>query len=385
MDLQNVSSLVIPEGSVRTIHDKNNRLLWGKLSYDTKYAGNTVQDGTPTPDSPVTIKTVTGSQTVKVMGKNLFLCPNMSSGTGITRTKLGDNSFKATVNSTDGNKYTQIDYALSPNTTYYFSANISISGDSITHTGAVRPRIEGSYIGWYNSGFSFTTGASGSVRFLFYNYSDNTGGATVNNTVTWSNIQIEKGSAYSSYEPYQAKSYTVNLGSIELCKISDYQDYAYKSGDNWYIHKEIGKVIFDGTETWVQVNSYAYFSTQISTDIIRPSDIYAKPWILSDYYSPASRSNLYDSVVDYGIGVHENTPSRILIRNKDCTSIPAFTTWLSNNNTTVYYPLSTSTDTKITDATLVGQLDAIHQFLTRYGYNATVSGNLPLIIDKTNL
>jgi hypothetical protein len=37
----------------------------------------------------------------------------------------------------------------------------------------------------------------------------------------------------------------------------------------------------------------------------------------------------------------------------------ALKTWLSTNNTTVYYALATPTDTKITDSTLIGQLDAL--------------------------
>ena len=43
MNLQDVANLTIPEGEVKMIHDKNNRLLWGRLSYDTTYRGNTTQ------------------------------------------------------------------------------------------------------------------------------------------------------------------------------------------------------------------------------------------------------------------------------------------------------------------------------------------------------
>ena len=40
-------------------------------------------------------------------------------------------------------------------------------------------------------------------------------------------------------------------------------------------------------------------------------------------------------------------------------STTAWKTWLDSHNTILYYPLATPTDTKITDATLVGQLNAI--------------------------
>ena len=72
MDMQNVSNLQIPEGIVRTIHDKDNRLLWGRVAYNTKYDGNTVQNGTPTPDTPIPVQTVTGEQTVTVNGTALM-------------------------------------------------------------------------------------------------------------------------------------------------------------------------------------------------------------------------------------------------------------------------------------------------------------------------
>ena len=66
MDMQNVKDLAITEGDVRTIHDSNGNLLWGRLAYDTKYAGDTEQDGTPSQDTPVPIQVVTGEQTVTV-------------------------------------------------------------------------------------------------------------------------------------------------------------------------------------------------------------------------------------------------------------------------------------------------------------------------------
>lgn len=77
MDMQNVSNLQIPEGAVRTIHDKDSRLIWGRVAYNTKYAGNTIQNGVPTPDTPIPVQTVTGEQTVAVTGKNLY---NLTSG-----------------------------------------------------------------------------------------------------------------------------------------------------------------------------------------------------------------------------------------------------------------------------------------------------------------
>ena len=54
---------------------------------------------------------------------------------------------------------------------------------------------------------------------------------------------IEKGSKNSTYTPY-------GTTPIELCKIGTYQDYFYKDSGKWYLHKEVGKVVLDGSESW---------------------------------------------------------------------------------------------------------------------------------------
>ena len=82
------------------------------------------------------------------------------------------------------------------------------------------------------------------------------------------------------------------------------------------------------------------------------------------------------NIVDFRVGFGVNSA---------VNTLELFKTWLDANELEVYYPLATPTDTKITDVTLIGQLNAVHEWLTRYGYNATVSGNLPIIIDRTNL
>ena len=248
MDLQNVSNLVISEGNVRTIHDKDNNLLWGKLNYDTKYKGNSSQNGEPTPDIPVNINAVTGTQTITL---------------------------------SDG---------------------------------------------------------------------------------------------INSYD------YIVNLGTIELTKIGTYQDYIYKSGEDWYVHKEINKIVFDGTETtWgTAVSSNVRFFRYDTTDGAENSEHLVK--IISDRFI-----GRYDTVSN-SIVISGSVAGRILIFiNGIAQSVAQWKAWLADNNVTCYYAIATPTNTKITDSTLISQLDAIHQFLTRYGYNSIVSGNLPLIISKTNL
>lgn len=244
MNVQEAKELSITEGDVRTIHDADGRQLWGRLAYDTTYTGDTEQNGTPTPSSPVDIDVVTGSQTIAL---------------------------------TDG-------------------------------------------------------------------------------TVS--------------------ENYTLNLGTIELCKIGDYQDYIYKSGDDWYLHKETTKTVFDGTENW----NYGSIST-----FYRGSYTYSgwKPSQQNFFNSHFIAGNTGNTPNVCGIGSTQVFMS--MDASLGVTSKAEWLTWLSNNNVTMYTILDTSTDTQITDATLIGQLNAIQEWLTRYGYQASVTGNLPIIINQTAL
>lgn len=246
--MQNVSNLTIPEGEVKAIHNPNNQLLWGRVNYDTKYAGDTAQNGTPTPDAPVAVQTVTGAQSVTV---------------------------------SDG---------------------------------------------------------------------------------------------------VESQTYPINLGSIELCKIGTYQDYIYKSGDDWYVHKAIEKIHANGTEAWSMTILSGYHGFYLNNTGAVAGSAENNP-VLCDHFIPIFSAGLNHILLS------GTTIGRILIcTDKNVfTNLTVWATWLSSNNTDIYYALATPTDTQITDTTLVGQLNAVHEWLTRYGYNATVSGNLPLIVDRTNL
>lgn len=387
MDMQNVSNLTIPEGQVRTIHDKDSRLIWGRVAYNTKYAGDTFQ------------------QTYS--GKNLFNYQgvvNLALGTtetGIIATIVARDTYRG----------------------YYIQAN---AGDTFTlsratTTGNNRFRVcftmvepaqgvdvynEKGVVGKYISAdsatkVSFTVPQDMHYVFIYLSNSDH--------DITESlKIQLETGSTATAYEPYvggipspnpdypqdvnvvtgeqtitisdgiDSKVFPVSLGSIELCKIGNYQDYIYKSGDGWYVHKEVSKQVLDGTENIYNKDTSSGFTRiffsltgQVNVGNNRSTNL------RSDYFNASDVNN-------YGTAFLNNARA-LVYPQSTITTVEEFKTWLSSHNTTVYYPIATPTDTKITDATLVAQLNDVHEWLTRYGYNATVSGDLPIVIDRTNL
>lgn len=354
--MQNVSNLVIPEGEVRTVHDKDSRLLWGRVSYSVKYSGDTAQGGTPTPDSPVSVQTVTGEQTVTVTGKNLWDPNNVLDGVGLNS---DGTTYAGSIRST-------LDYTI-----------VSAS-QSYVITGATVKQVcfydaSKTYVGRAPSSSltSFTTTAG--TKYIR---------ASFDNTVSYSDAQLEQASAAAPYESYQSQSYAISLGTTELCKIDDYQDYIYKNGNDWFVHKDCGKIVFDGSddETWSIVKSgtanffYAYNSI--------PNYLYTG-LALGFICSAGVGASVGSSTTANGVSITNVAEFRIRYGTE--MTLENWKSYLSSTPMSVYYRLTTPTDTKITDNTLISQLDAIHQFLTRYGYNATVSGDLPLIIDKTNL
>ena len=165
---------------------------------------------------------------------------------------------------------------------------------------------------------------------------------------------------------------------IELCKIGSYQDYIYKSNGNWYIHKELGSRNLSAntaTDNW-------------STDSGSGGRFYANR--SAAYYGGVGGSTA--TLCSHATTDTSNSPYFLLgnvqffqFRNASSTwaSLDAFLAWLTSNTVMAYYPLATATDTQITDATLISQLEAISLYT---GVNAITvsSANLPGLLLLTS-
>lgn len=300
-----------------------------------------------------------------------------------------------------------------PTTLYNFVAAYNASNVFLgrTSAGSDGERILGSG--------SFTLGTpqgSGDIAYIRVTVYENQNMPGVINDIDNAKIQLEIGSTATSYEPYvgstyaditpapnpdypqdihiatgsqsitisdgvNSQSYTVDLGAVELAKIGTFQDYIYKSGDDWYVHKDCGKVIFNGAENWSLSSNYTNNSRFTCQDIIakHPSP---SP-ILSNYFTEGTAGTDTQNICVNG----STGKVMVTIANSKATTAPELTTWLSTHNTTVYYVLATTTDTKITDNTLIGELEAL---AAATGYNgqtiitASPSGtNLPAILAVT--
>ena len=384
-----------------------NETIPAKLK-DVELYGDSSQNGTPTPDAPVDVNVVTGEQTVKVTGKNLIDANgNFSYGSTVNRTTSnGDGTITTTSKIGMARSAGQRIIGLKPNTKYTLSATcMSYSGDVTSGNGAEMELLDsssGSAVGLAHVYFGQVTALPGDGEItvttpedtsnIWVSFNGNTtypSSSAPFPTVVIGNLQLEEGETPTDYVPYQSQSYTVNLGSTELCKIGNYQDYIYKSGDDWYVHKEIGKVVLNGSEDWGTHNTY----NNITGYAWRTAGAaHSDSAILADKYRAVAVSVYNSDSRAYGMiatlekaSTSANTTIFMSAPNNTVTSLAAFETWLSSNNVTAYYALATATNTKITDNNLIGQLNALasaNAYLDTTHFLTTATGtNLPVILD----
>lgn len=176
---------------------------------------------------------------------------------------------------------------------------------------------------------------------------------------------------------------------LELCKIGDYEDILFKNvvGDEnynaeledgaWYKKSAIAEVVLDGRETWNYNSGNRYFFTNKFLDNYVTQ--YTK--LVSNNYigGMASKGGLYNNHIQTG------TAYSFMICDNRFTDKNDLKTWLSTHNTIVKYPLATPTYEKITDSTLISQLEALRKAKWFKGVNHfwTETENLEPVLKGT--
>ena len=194
--------------------------------------------------------------------------------------------------------------------------------------------------------------------------------------------QVEIGTSATTFEAYNP---------IQYCKIGNYKDRIFKniSTDEdydstrvdgaWYIKKNIGKVVLDGSEAYTYNSTYdgfRYINSDMNIGSVNPSE----DLICSHFPITDTRGSIGGYPL---IKTYSSTSDKIAFFLCDGTSdVDTFKTWLSSNNTTVYFKLATPTYTQIT-GTLAEQLEAIYNAMSKNGTTSIsqINNDLPFILD----
>lgn len=241
-------------------------------------------------------------------GKNLFDKSTITSGSYV----VSSTGELATLSSCFASDYIPIE----PSTQYYWN-----DIQNRTNEGAFYDSSK-----TYISGFSnrlFTTPSNAKYVRLT--------GANTNLDLS----QLEKGNAFSSYEPY---------------------------GNNWYIEKNIGKVVLNGSETWKRTqvsssNSYAFWNQYANLNL--PLGKYGQKYCDRFEYQ---NKNWNESTPNHLAENNSYTSDLSILFNVDstvATTLTEWNSWLSTHNTTVYYALATPSYKIITNENLIEQLNNI--------------------------
>ena len=223
---------------------------------------------------------------------------------------------------------------IKANTTY------TMSFDKNSTNGRVQVSYytsDGTHLNYESKIASFTFTTPSNCDFILINFT----GIEANTTYTFTNCMLNEGSTALPYEPY---------------------------GTRWYLKKEIGKVVLDGSESWASHNStsgtnyrYCLLTTNflnVFSNILVGNENNLIGKILCDNFNQALFSNTSYSK----FSINTISGDQWILFNVDGSNISTLAdwkTWLSTYNTTLYYILATPTYETITDEILIDQLEAI--------------------------
>lgn len=308
--------------------------------------GNTYQASEPTPDNPVEIQVVTGDNTINIVGKNL--CSGVKEITNTHIQLYCDLNVQQTIT------LSVIPDDVTSNSSIFLYLNGTNAGRVGTITGSANTK-QVATITFTNEIYAQIQNAS-SMFFEIYR--------SGNHFTSASEPQIENNNEATPYTPHQSQEYEINLGTLELCKIGNYQDYIYGSPNNWYKYKAVGKVVLNGNEAWAlfetSTNTLRFAVDNLLLNEDRCPTISVNAFLNNNFQKYEGNTGL-SNIDSEGIALRNNRVGfGIRILKTRVSDLASFKAWLGNNNTIVYYELAEAKNEQITNAELIEQLNNLY-------------------------
>lgn len=304
------------------------------------YVGGTTS---PNPDYPQEIQVLKGENNVKIQDKNyldISKCVMGANNTNVNTTVTYSTKTNRACTKFDVNPIyvkANTSYTIKKDTYYFSVAQLNSNNIVINDSG------------WKSADYTFTTNTNCEKIVLNFKKSND-----VNFDIDdfkQQQIQVEENSTATQFVPHQEQNYPITLPEgMELCKIGNYKDYIYKNivDGNWYKHSEIGSV-----------------------------DLANLTWTGSGLWACNTLDNIKytSSNTQMGVGLAEKYIMHIGSGMSTATNCIAIDTDAIRVKTTSYeikpsgifkYALATPTETKITDTTLINQLNDLDKKLKTY-------------------
>lgn len=338
-----------------------------------KVFGKTTQNGTPTPDNPIALKSIgdSGSYEVGVYGRNLFDIGTVSdyfntSNDGktlqLTLIVSATTTFNITDNTINIESYNNSGYRwiskwikLTPNTDYTISIEnigglISVVGLNSNKNGTTGEAvINKNQVSNTAKAVKFN---SGNYKYYIISFYPSNAG------VTFKNIQVELGTQATPYEPFNQQLITLTdtlrgIGDIrdEIdfergVYIQRYEKIKLNSTYGWIIH----------SSSAVGSNGLRCFQVTITTDkLCANTNENVETNSLCTHLPITSSQKVFENTSDNESSIAMfSADTRIVIRarNSSCRSLDDWISFLENNEVYLIYELATPIETPITEQEL---------------------------------
>lgn len=305
--------------------DTNISLPFKNITIDGKSTQATSTDPiSPSPDYPSEIECVKDTIQIKDVGKNLF---DINGVTTSNTSNWGISVSGSTLTIEHKNTYTTGTPTLVLGTLP--SGNYTISG---TFGRVISLYRNDKYSVNLNSGNTFASNGTEILSLRFGNPD-----AT---TLTYTDIQLEKSTQATTYEPYKENTLNINLQGNELCSLpNNVKDELVIENGRAKIIKNVGKVVLNGSESgWLteivsSTNKNAYINISNAKGTINAV-------IYCNYFKYEK------NMTTFGQARFGRINNNLIFYNgvTEFETLQSWKSWLSTHNTVVYYQLATPTE-----------------------------------------
>lgn len=346
-------------GSAVVVNDASDLPMQGMRIF-----GRSTQDGTPTPDAPVEIKSVV-EPVVTVCGKNVLPKIKNVNYSGIEVVANEDGT--ANVNGTANDQFTLTIGTKMPN----LYGGYVLSGTPVGVGTRDCCLIVGYFgdDGWISESYDTGTG----VVLKDANYAPYIGfsllvrkGVTVNNAL-FKPMLSKDGGEYEPYKPVQTVELTHTLPGIPVTSGGNYTD---SNGQQWicdevdlergvYVQR-VKRVVLNGTESWQKntegdSDNYLYF--------LRVNDVGGDSSLCDSLQKKASNTLSRGGASADHMGVYVSKTYQVIYMNLCMllseNTVVGMKNALGQKNVTIHYPLAKTIETPLTEAEIAAYR-AIH-------------------------
>ena len=318
--------------------------------------GKSVQDGTPTPDAPIDIVSVGDDGVVNIVshGKNIFDFETWKSGisTIVNGTvEYFGGGFKLTATAADcftaPAKDANYNIPVEPNTTYTLGWISDNQNQGITYVflnGKVESELITSNNSWPSKQLTFTSKPDTTfIRVRF-------GVSHAGNSITYSNIQLEKGDVKTEYEPFEGYNTAAITSGLPLCSVDSVKDeLIYNADGTGKIIKRTAKIVLDGSndEAWQISDGNAPFQIRLEDGSLWESRL-DLPRLYCSKYERVPQGSMWGSY-DYMVSTDTNG-TLLAIRDISVTTLEEFKATLNAVPMAVVYVLATPQEIELSSA-----------------------------------